>query len=60
MFNFFFSPKLSLVHSEQSECNRSMLQKNQCVSVIFGSLYQGFLLVMGNNLNYDGTVDKEE
>lgn len=30
------------------------------ILVIFDSLCQGFLLVMGNNLNYDGRVDKKE
>ena len=51
------SPKLSLIHSGQSE---SKLQKDWNISVIFGSVCQGFLLVMGNDLNEDGTVDKEE
>lgn len=51
------SPTLSLIHSEQSE---SKSQKDWSISVIFGSVCQGFLLVMGNYLNEDGTVDKEE
>lgn len=51
------SPKLSLIHSGQSE---SKSQKDWSISVIFGSVCQGFLLVMGNDLNEDGTVDKEE
>lgn len=29
-------------------------------SVIFDPLYQAFLLVMGNNLNQDGTVDQKK